>query len=328
MHSVSRRKFLATTGAIGAGAFATSLLPRMAWANPMGLPIGIQLYTVSKPMSEDTPGTLKKLYELGYREVESAGIGKHTAKELRGYLDDAGLKCPSAHLQLMGENLDEQFEQAHTLGAQYAVSSVLRSFSAGFVKAATAGSSSAGAAAPPAGQAGDAPPKRPSLAPLGLDGFKKTAEHMNEVGKKVKAAGLQYAYHNHNFEFEKMPDGSPGYDILVKETDPELVKFEVDCGWMVVAGGDPVSYFTKYPGRFRMLHIKDFKPGAAPTTELVGPGRPQGADLGTGFVDYKPIFAAGKAAGIEHIFVEQETPFPVSQLESAKVDYAYLQKFN
>jgi len=166
------------------------------------------------------------------------------------------------------------------------------------------------------------------MEPLGLDGFKKTAEKMNEVGKKAKAAGLQYAYHNHNFEFEKMPDGSPGYDVLVKETDPELVKFEIDCGWMVVAGSDPVAYFQTYPGRFRMLHIKDFKPVPKPTIELVGPGRPQGADLGTGFVDYGPIFAAGKAAGIEHIFVEQETPFPVSQLDSAKVDYAYLQKFS
>ena len=326
MNSLSRRKFLAATGTVGAGAFAASLLPRMAWAGPMGLPVGIQLYTVGKPLGEDTPGTLRQLHELGYREVESAGPGKHTAQELRGYLDDAGLKCPSAHLQLMGENLDQQFEQAHTLGAHFAVSSVLRSFSAAFIKSATSGSATATAPSP--GQAGDAPPKRPALAPMGLEEFKKTAEKMNEVGKKAKAAGLQYAYHNHNFEFEKMPDGSPGYDVLIKETDPELVKFEIDCGWMVVAGSDPVAYFHKYPGRFRMLHIKDFKPVAAPTTELVGPGRPQGADLGTGFVDYKPIFAAGKAAGIEHIFVEQETPFPVSQLDSAKVDYAYLQKFS
>jgi sugar phosphate isomerase/epimerase len=324
MNSISRRKFLVTTGTVGAGAFAASLLPRLAWAGPMGLPVGIQLYTVGKPLAEDTPGTLKQLHEIGYREVESAGWGNRTAKELRGLLDDAGLVCPSAHLQLTGDNLDEQFEQAHTLGAHYAVSSVLRSFSPAAIQAATAGAATGATTAPPAG---GAPPRR-MMEPLGLDGFKKTAEKMNDVGKKAKAAGLQYAYHNHNFEFETMPDGSPGYDVLVKETDPELVKFEIDCGWMVVAGSDPVAYFHKYPGRFRMLHIKDFKPVAKPTIELMGPGRPQGADLGTGFVDYGPIFAAGKAAGIEHIFVEQETPFPVSQLDSAKVDYAYLQKFS
>ena len=316
MNSLSRRKFLVTTGAVGAGAFAASLLPRMAWAGPMGLPVGIQLYTVGKPLAEDTPGTLKQLHEIGYREVESAGLGKHTAKELRGLLDDAGLVCPSAHLQLTGDKLEEQFEEAHTLGAHFAVSSVLRSFSPEFMKAARAAMQSNGAT------------PMPKAEPMGLDDFKKTAEKMNEVGKQAKAAGLQYAYHNHNFEFEKMPDGSPGYDVLIKETDPELVKFEIDCGWMVVAGGDPVAYFKKYPGRFRMLHIKDFKPVAGPTTQLMGPGRPQGADLGTGFVDYGPIFAAGKAAGIEHIFVEQETPFPVSQLDSAKVDFAYLQKFS
>src|SRR5580658_3264417 len=149
MNSLSRRKFLVTTGAVGAGAFAASILPRVAWAGPMGLPVGIQLYTVGKPMAEDTAGTLKQLHEIGYREVESAGGGKHTAKELRAMIDDAGLKCPSAHLQLMGENLDEQFEQAHALGAHYAVSSVLRSFS----RAA----------------AGGAPPRPPGLEPLGLD---------------------------------------------------------------------------------------------------------------------------------------------------------------
>jgi len=320
MSFLSRRRFLEVAGKAGAGAAVASMMTRKLWANPMGLPVGIQLYTVGKPLMEDTPGTLKLLHEIGYREVETAGLGKHTVKELRTMLDDAGLVCPSSHLQLAGDNLDEQFEQAHVLGAHYAVSSVLRS-----VSPATAGS----AAAPPAaGQAGGTPPQRPALAPMGLDGFKKTAERMNEVGRKAHAAGLQYAYHNHNFEFEKMPDGSPGYDVLVKETDPELVKFEVDCGWMVVAGGDPVAYFKKYPGRFRMLHIKDFQPVAQPTIALIGPDRPKGADLGTGFVDYKPIFAAGKAAGIEHIFVEQEAPFPVSQLDSAKVDFAFLQKFS
>ncbi|HEX4322198.1 MAG TPA: sugar phosphate isomerase/epimerase family protein [Acidobacteriaceae bacterium] len=314
MDALSRRRFMELSAGTGAAAFAASMLPRMAWASPMGLPVGIQLYTVGKPLMEDTAGTLKQLHEIGYREVESAGLAKHTAKELRAMIDDAGLKCPSAHLQLTGADLDSQFEQAHVLGAHYAVSSVLRAFTPAFIKAVTA------PATPGA--------PRPAMEPLGLDGFKKTAEHMNEVGKETKAAGLQYAYHNHNFEFEKMPDGSPGYDILVKETDPDLVKFEVDCGWMTVAGSDPVAYMRNYPGRIKMLHIKDFKSVSQPTTALGGPDRPQGADLGTGFIQYQAIFAEGKKAGIEHIFVEQETPFPVSQIESAKVDFAYLQKFS
>jgi sugar phosphate isomerase/epimerase len=316
MYPVSRRRFLALTGGAGVAAAAGSLFPRAALAGPLGLPSGIQLYTVGKPLQEDPAGTLKQLHAIGYREVETAGSGKLSASELRSLIDAAGLTCPSAHLQLTGADLDSAFADAHALGAHYAVSSVLRSFSPASIKAMTA--------APGAGT----PPKRPAMEPLGLDGFKKLAAHMNEVGQKARAAGLQYAYHNHNFEFEKMPDGSPGYDVLLKETDAGLVKFEIDCGWMVVAGGNPAAYFAKYPGRFRMLHIKDFKPVATPTTDLSGPNRPQGSDLGKGFIDYKPIFAAAKSAGIEHIFAEQEAPFTVSQMESAKLDYAFLQKFN
>jgi sugar phosphate isomerase/epimerase len=309
MAQLSRRKFVALTG--GAAVMA-GMGSRLGFASPLGLPVGIQLYTVGKPLQEDAPGTLKQLHEIGYREVESAGLGKRTAKELRTMIDDAGLRCPSAHVPLTGADLDVRFAEVNALGAHFAVSSVLRVFSPAILKAATA---TPGGGAPP------------ELEPLGLDGFKKTAALMNEVGKKARAAGLQYAYHNHNFEFEKMPDGSPGYDVLLKETDADLVKFEIDCGWMVVAGSDPVAYFQKYPGRFRMLHIKDFQPVAKPTTNLTGPGRPKGTDLGTGFVDYKPIFAAAGAAGIEHIFVEQEAPFAVSQMESAKVDYTFLEKF-
>jgi sugar phosphate isomerase/epimerase len=321
MKSLSRRSFVEGIGKTGAAAVAASLIPRAAWAGPAGFPAGIQLYMVSKPLQEDTPGTLKQLHEIGYREVETAGLAKHPVKEFRAMLDDAGLVCPSSHLQLAGDQIEEQFAEANALGAHYAVSSVLRNFTPAEIKALTATMS-----APAAGSG--APPPRPAMQPIGLDGFKKMAAQMNEVGKKAHAAGLQYAYHNHNLEFEKMADGSPGFDVLLKETDPELVKFEIDCDWMVVAGADPVGYFHKYPGRFRMLHIKDFQPVPKPTIALGGPDRPQGADLGKGFIEYTKIFASAKAAGIEHIFAEQEAPFTVSQMESAKLDYAFLQRFS
>ena len=311
MSSVSRRRFMA----LGGAAAIAAALPRRMMATPMGLPVGIQLYTVSKPLNEDPAGTLKQLYATGYREVESAGMAKTTPQELRKMIDDAGLKCPSAHLQLTKPDLGPVFEEASIFGAHYAVSSVLRQFDPAFMKAAREAA------------AAGKPIPASTMPPLGVDGFKKTAEKMNAVGKQAKAAGLQYAYHNHNFEFEKMPDGSPGYDILVKETDPELVKFEIDCGWMTVAGYDPIQYMKNYPGRVKMLHIKDFQK-MAPTTDLMGPNRPKGADLGTGFVDYGPIFVAGKAAGIEHIFDEQEQPFPVSQIDSAKANFAYLEKYS
>jgi sugar phosphate isomerase/epimerase len=313
MSQLSRRNFIALAG----GAAATAVLrPRAAQATPMGLPIGIQLYMVGRPFEKDPAGTLKELHAIGYREVETGVLPHLTAKEQRALFDAAGMTCPSVHVELTGKNVEAAFADAHTLGAHYALSSVMREFSPEFLKKAEAAMRSGGKTS------------APSLPPLGVKGFKETAAQMNEMGRKAKSAGLQYAYHNHNFEFEKMPDGEAGYDILLKETDPGLVKFEVDCGWMKVAGADPVHYFKTYPGRFRLLHIKDFKPTGKPTIDLTGPGRPLGTDLGTGFVEYGPIFAAGKAAGIEHIYAEQEEPFAISQMASAKAAFAYIQKFN
>ena len=271
----------------------------------MDLPPGIQLYTVRQDLPKDTPGTLKQLHEIGFREVETAGFGKYSAKEFRQLLDDAGLKAPSAHVQFKGD-LGPLFEDMHTLGAHFATSSSLATSNMPPIPPGT-----------PAAQ-------RPRMGPLGLDGFTKLAAQMNDIAQKTKAAGLQYAYHNHNYEFEKMPDGSYGYDILVKNTDHDLVKFEIDCGWMCAAGADPVTYFQKYPGRFRMIHVKEFQPLEHPSISLGGPERPKGTDLGKGFIDYKPIFAAGKKAGIEHAFSEQEEPFPESQMASAKVAYQFL----
>ncbi len=317
----SRRDFVVAGSAVAVSA-ASLLASRRAFAGPAGFANGIQLYTVNQALAKDAAGTLQQLKAIGYTEVEAAGqaaqpgagTGPVSMKDFRAMLDAAGLACPSAHLQLTAPDLSAQFEDAHVLGAHYAVSSVLRKFDPAFMKAAMASMKDPSVKAPPV----------PSL---GIDGFRKMAAQMNDVGAKARAAGLQYAYHNHNFEFEKMPDGSPGYDVLLKETDAALVKFEIDCGWMTVAGYSPVEYFNKYPGRFRMLHIKDFKPVAKPTTELMGSGRPVGVDLGKGYIDYKPIFAAARGAGIEHVFAEQEAPFTQSQMESAKLDYAFLQKF-
>lgn len=304
MRVSTRREFLGTSRNLGLGAAVASLLPRVARAEAMGLPPGIQLYTVRQDLPKDTPGTLKQLHEIGFREVETAGFGKYSVKEFRQLLDEAGLKAPSAHVDLSKPELGSIFEDLHTLGARFATSSSL----------ATSNMPSLPPGTP-----------RPKMGPIGKDGFTKLAAQMNEIGKKAKAGGLQYAYHNHNYEFERMPDGSYGYDILVNQTDHDLVKFEVDCGWMCAAGANPITYFGKYPGRFKMIHVKEFQPLAQPSISLGGPDRPKGTDLGGGFIDYKPIFAAGKKAGIEHAFSEQEDPFPVSQMASAKTAFAFLQ---
>jgi sugar phosphate isomerase/epimerase len=285
----SRRAFMLSAAALA--------LPRVMLAKSPEKRVGIQLYTVYEAMRADAAGTLKKLRQMGYQEVETAGFGSLSAKQFRALLDDAGVKCPSAHLQFDPNDLGRAFDDANALGAKYAVSSMMHSLVAD--------------------------PKAPKTdvfkTGMSLDEAKRTAELANRIGEGARRAGLQYAYHNHNFEFADQGNGAIGYDLLLKETDPQLVKFEIDCGWMIFAGHDPVEYIKKYPGRFPMLHIKDFLPKANGKPEMLG------AELGRGTVDYKPIFAAAGKAGLQHYFVEQEGPFSrMAPIESAKVDYDYL----
>ena len=202
----SRRRFLVQSSQLGAAALASTWLAGRASANPLGLPVGIQLYTVNLPMQEDPAGTLRKLREIGYGEVESAGFGSLSAKQFRQLLDDAGLTCPSAHLTFDIDNLSAAFENAHALGAQYAASGSLHAL--------------AGDSKPAAGAS------RPAMS---LDKAKRTAEIANRIGAAAKRAGLQYVYHNHDAEFADQ-GGVIGYDLLLRETDPDLVKFEIDCG--------------------------------------------------------------------------------------------------
>jgi len=305
MNAGSRRRFLVQSGQLAAGAFASPWMSRGASANPLGRPIGIQLYTVNAPMEADAAGTLKKLRAIGFREVESAGFGKLSAKQFRRLLDDAGLVCPSAHLSFDPKNLGAAFDDAHALGATYAASGSLDAL----VRRA-------------------APAPATSVRAMGLDEAKSTAELANRIGEAAKRAGLQYVYHNHDFEFVRQVGGAIGYDVLLRETDAELVKFEIDCGWMVFAGHNPVDYFQTYPNRFPLIHVKDFlrNPDAH---AAAGSGAPMlGAELGRGVVDYKPIFAAAAKAGLQHYFIEQEGPFArMNQLQAAQVDHDFLLSF-
>jgi sugar phosphate isomerase/epimerase len=287
---------------LAAAVFASPLISRRAFANPLGRPVGIQLYTVEAPMLKDPVGTLKTLRKIGFGEVESAGFGKLSAKQFRQLLDDAGLACSSAHLPFDLNNLGSTFADAHTLGAKYATSGSLDSLLPAPKPAATT-----------------------SKRAMSLDEAKRTAEIANRIGEAAKRADLQYVYHNHDFEFVNQGGGAIGYDVLLRETDPQLVKFEIDCGWMVFAGHNPVDYFHQYPGRFPMIHVKDFLAAGDKSTVAGGSAVMLGAELGRGVVDYKPIFAAAKKAGLQHYFAEQEGPFSrMNQLQAAQVAYDYL----
>ncbi len=299
MSAESRRRFLMQSSQLAAAVLASPLISRRAFANPLGRPVGIQLYTVEAPMLKDPVETLKTLRKIGFGEVESAGFDKLSAKQFRRLLDDAGLACPSAHLPFDINNLGATFEAAHVLGAKYATSGSLPR---------TVDPSAAVATSKPG---------------MSLEEAKRTAELANRFGEAAKRENLQYVYHNHDFEFADQGGGAIGYDVLLRETDPQLVKFEIDCGWMVFAGHNPIDYFSKYPNRFPMIHVKDFL--AAHDKGAAASGAMLGAELGRGVVDYKPIFAAAKKAGLQHYFAEQEGPFSrMNQLQAAQVAYDYL----
>ncbi len=298
---ITRRTFMRTSAATIAGVSMIDLFTSPLWAEPLVTYPGIQLYTVDKELKSDVDGTLKTIHSIGYKEVEGAGFAGLSAKQFRTAIDNAGLKCHSTHFFNFGDGDPSAiFDQANTLGVKYVVSSFIGKF----------GHNKTG------GEAGP-------------DEYKAMAEFFNQLGTSAKKAGLQLAYHNHNTEFKDLGHRKIGYDIFVDATEPELVKLELDCGWMVAAGHNPVDYFKRYPNRYRMIHIKDFVKTAKPSTSLERSKVPQGTVLGTGYIKYKPILTAAKAAGVEHFFVEQEPPFlGMTAIEAATKDYQYLESIS
>ncbi|HZF28477.1 MAG TPA: sugar phosphate isomerase/epimerase [Gammaproteobacteria bacterium] len=300
---------MSRSASLGAAAIGAELWPgEPRAAGPMGP--GIQLWTVRDALAADLEGTLKKLRAIGFVEVEPAGSQGLSAAEFRTRLDDAGLTAPSVQLDLSGDAVDTAFEDAHALGARYAVSSMLR-----------AGTGPPPYEAPPRPPSGLAPP----MASMTLADALRTADLANRVGERAKRAGLQYAYHNHAFEFAPELDGTIPYDVLLERTDPGLVKLEIDCGWMVVGGRNPIDYLERYPSRIPLLHVKDFLPAAPADGGKAGPR--YGAELGRGTIEYGPVLAAARASGLEHYYVEQEGPYSrMGQVESAAVAYDYLRR--
>jgi sugar phosphate isomerase/epimerase len=265
-------------------------------AQTLHLPLAIQLYSVRELLPNDYAGTLKQLGSLGYREVESAGYFNHSAAEVKQAMDAAGLKLVSAHYP--SNDLHKQFDQIvafnKELGVQYIICSSPR-------------------------------PKDPAPArgtPFTLDDWRYNADEFNALGEKVQAAGLKFGYHNHITEFHET-DGVVPYVELMRLTDPSKVTMEMDCGWVIVGGGNPIELLRAYPTRISMLHVKDFKRSDTPPSNT---NRPQVAELGQGTIDYAPILtAAAKTGNIKHCFVEQEA-FDVPPMESLKIDADYMRK--
>jgi sugar phosphate isomerase/epimerase len=293
----TRRGFL-TSGAM----LAASTLLRIPslLASPFGLPIGLQLYSVRELLPNDYQGTLKHLAALGYQEVEAAGFHHHSAEEVKQAMQAAPLRCVSAHYPAaeLHQRLDEIIAFHQVLGAHYIICS-------------------SPAVKDPSRLSN--PPARHTT--LTLEDWRWNAGQFNLLGEKVKAAGMQFGYHNHIAEFLKL-DGIAPYDELLRLTEPALVTMEMDCGWVMVGGADPVDYLHRYPDRISMLHVKDFKHSDHPPS-LDAP--PVSAELGQGTSNYSAVFKAASKANIKHYFVEQEQ-FDMPPYEALKIDADYMKK--
>jgi sugar phosphate isomerase/epimerase len=269
---MDRRTFLGTLTAAGL------LSRRLGWAAESNKidKVGLQLYTVRDLMKADFDGTLAKVAEIGYKEVEFAGYFDRSPQQVKAALAKVSLVSPSAHFNssYLGDQWPGVLESANAIGQQYVVCS--------FVE--------------------ESLRKQPG-------GWHHIAATFNQAGEAARKAGLQFAYHNHWFEFEPV-EGQLPYDILLKETDPNLVKMEMDLYWATKGGADPIAYFNRYPGRFPLVHVKGMAQDGSMTAV--------GAD---NRIDWKKIFA-DRNGGIQHYFVEHDNP--TSPLDSIRASYAYL----
>ncbi|UII24318.1 sugar phosphate isomerase/epimerase family protein [Fulvivirga ligni] len=285
MHN--RRTFLKYSAVIGAG-----VLTMPSCMGSTSQATGIQLYTLRDEMGSDPKGTLKKIADIGYKEVESAGYGGRkyygfSASEFKKILDDTGLNMVSGHYMTGRINGDQQgslsngweqaVEDAATAGQKYMVVAYL------------------------------VDEERKSL-----DDYKSLTDLLNKCGETCKKSGIQLCYHNHDFEFKSF-DGTEGYDVLLNDTDEDLLKMELDLFWATKADKDPVKLFEAHKGRFPLWHVKDMDADG------------NFAAVGTGSIDFKRIFDAAGASGMKHYFVEQDV-IKGDHIQTITTSYKNVQK--
>lgn len=269
---MQRRDFLQQSAILSAGFIA---IPEMAWDKNQK--IGLQLYTLRESVAKDVPGVFSQIARAGYNELEMFGLSAenkffgHSVKEIAELLKQNNLTSPSGHYMPEkflfnngnGDDVKNLCDVAIQLGNSYLIIPWLSE------------------------------EKRNSI-----DKYKALADRINKAGEICKSANLQLAYHNHDFEFADF-NGERGYDILLKNTDSNLVKMEMDLYWVVRAGYDPVALFKLNPGRFHLWHVKDMNKN----------DKTQNTEVGNGSVDFKNIFANAKLAGVKHYIVEQENNY-------------------
>jgi sugar phosphate isomerase/epimerase len=279
---INRRTFLYTSGSSALGALALAGLEPIAIKAAARLSkIGVQLYTVRKQMEKDFEGSLQKIAAIGYNQVEFAGYYERTPQQVKEILTRYQLEAPSTHVSLtnLQMKLDASIEAAKVIGHKLIVCPYLE----------------------------DEDRKT-------LDQYQRHAETFNKAAVACRKAGIEFAYHNHDFEFTPI-DGKLPFDLLLAETDRELVKIELDLYWIKKGKQDALAYFDKFPGRFVAFHVKDMDK------------TPEGSftEVGRGSIDFKGIFAQGKKAGVKYFIVEQDE-CPGSPFDSLKLSHDYLRK--
>jgi sugar phosphate isomerase/epimerase len=292
---LSRRSFLVSAGA---GIAAGSLMSRALADHHGKIVPGIQLWTVKAEAEKDLEGTLRKVYAAGFREIEFAGYYGKTPADLGKLMRDIGFTLVSTHAGAgdIAKNGDQIIADAKALNLKYVVCS----------------------------SPGVSPEKEKlsweeRMKAVDLSDWKWNADLFNKFGKQVADAGMVFGYHNHSAEFKKY-DGQTAFDWLFANTDPKLVKIELDVGWVAVAGADPVALLNQYKDRVIALHVKDVGKRPADGKE------PPSVALGEGTVDWKKVLGTAKANGTKAYFYEQEEPFTRPILDSVKMSGDYLKK--
>lgn len=283
MNNYRRRDFLKLgTGLLGGFALG-SMACNVESSTALGA-FGLQLYTLRDDFPQDPKGVLKQVADMGYTQIEGFERDKGvfwgmSNTEFKSYMDSIGLTMISSHCDVT-KDFDKKAAEAAAIGMKYLVF-------------------------PWEG------------ADKTLDDYKKYADDFNKKGEICKKNGIRFAFHNHNFSFQKI-DGQFPQDVLMTGTDPNLVDFELDIYWAVAAGEDPEAWFKKYPNRFRACHIKDRSktPGADDGKNSV--------DLGTGNIDFSKILRTAKNNGMKYYIVEQEFYPSGTPLQAAKTDADYL----
>ncbi|MDF2156977.1 TIM barrel protein [Algoriphagus sp. CAU 1675] len=246
---------------------------------------GIQLYSVKENMAEDAAGTMRALAGYGYRQFEGFDGGKGILwgmqpTEFKSLMGEIGVEMVSTHTNVF-ENLEGQAEQAAEVGMKYLICPWIG-------------------------------------AQKSLDDYKEMADKFNTIGETLKGYGLKFAYHNHDYTFVTQ-EGAVPQDILMENTDPSLVDFEMDIYWVHVAGVDPAAYLAKYPGRFKFCHLKDAESGT-------GNPHDRGVLLGAGEIPYAKLIKESQGLGMEYFIVEQERFVGTNPMEAAEKNAAYLKE--